>query len=160
MDYVDFATLGKTFYLMDTFAGLVDDQIGEDDRAVGRRAGGYDECYDAVVATFTGLPATIVRGAIPGTLTSVTTTKVAYLSIDMNCTPPEIAAMEYFWPKLVPGGVVVHDDYGFVEYEPQRRAFNDFAKQHGLEVLVLPTGQGLLFKPDDAASESAARRLV
>ena len=53
--------------------------------------------------------------------------KVAYLSIDMNSTIPEIAAAEYFWPKMVNGGVMILDDYGFSKHTNQKIAFDNFA---------------------------------
>jgi O-methyltransferase len=65
----------------------------------------------------------------------------------MNCTLPEKAALEFFWDKLVPGGVVLSDDYGDVGYEGQKKMYEDFAAAHGLTLLTLPTGQALLFKP-------------
>jgi len=88
-----------------------------------------------------------VQGIIPGTLSQVTAEKVSYLSIDMNCVAPEIAAAEFFWDKLVSGAVMVLDDYGFELHEPQKRAFDAFAEKRGVQVLSMPTGQGLIFKP-------------
>jgi hypothetical protein len=35
--------------------------------------------------------------------------RVAYLAIDVNIVYREVAAMEHFWDKLVPGGIVVFD---------------------------------------------------
>ena len=55
--------------------------------------------------------AKLVRGMVPDTLTTVSIDKVCYLAIDMNIVAPEIAALRYFWDKLVPGAVVVFDDY-------------------------------------------------
>lgn len=147
VDYIDFNATGKTLYLMDTFNGLVDEQVTQAERRLGRSGGGYEECYDAVAETFRGYNVRLVRGAIPGTLAQVSTEKVAYLSIDMNCVEPEIAALEYFWPRLVHGGVVVHDDYGINGFALQKAALNQFAESRGVKVLTLPTGQGLLFKP-------------
>lgn len=138
----------RRFYLLDTFHGLVESQLSTEDRAAGRRAGGYDECYDAVVATFRPFPfVTIIRGAVPDTLPAVVSERIAFASIDMNCVPPEIAAAEWIWPRLVPGAIVVLDDYNFVAHEPQRRAFDRFAQERGVSVLPMPTGQGLLIKP-------------
>ena len=77
----------------------------------------------------------------------VPSTKIAYISIDMNCVQPEIAALEYFWPKMVTGGVVVHDDYGMSAFINQKIALDAFAESRGVKVLTMPTGQGLLFKP-------------
>ena len=60
---------------------------------------------------------------------------------------PEIAAAHFFWDKIVPGGVVILDDYGFKGHEEQKAAFNEFAKQKNVPILQLPTGQGIIFKP-------------
>jgi O-methyltransferase len=150
MHFVDFPRLGKTFYLLDTFRGLEDRLISDAERKLGVGTGKwfeYEECYDAVCKTFEGLPVVIVRGVVPETLPQVKTEKVCYLSIDMNCAAPEIAAAEYFWDKLVPGAVMVLDDYGWDSHYEQKLAFDRFAARKGVMVLVLPTGQGLIFKP-------------
>jgi predicted O-methyltransferase YrrM len=72
---------------------------------------------------------------------------VAYLSLDMNIAAPERAALEHFWPKLVRGGVIVLDDYGWAAYSEQKASMDEFAAAHGIQVCCLPTGQGLIVKP-------------
>jgi len=85
---------------------------------------------------------------VPETLPQVCADKICYLSLDMNCAEPEIAAAEYFWPRLESGAVIVLDDYGYSdEYLRQKRAFDEFARAKEVQVLLLPTGQGLIFKP-------------
>jgi hypothetical protein len=64
----------------------------------------------------------------------------------MNCTVPEIEAASFFWEKLVPGGMILLDDYAYAGYEDQNRAFRLFAAQKSAEILSLPTGQGLILK--------------
>ena len=148
--YVGFAKLAKRFWLLDTYHGLSDELISEEERGQGRTNSQdyYTECLDAVQETFRPYPnVRIVQGVIPGTLEQVTAERVGYLSIDMNCVAPEIAAAEYFWDKLVSGAVMVLDDYGFELHEPQKRAFDEFARKRGVAVLSMPTGQGLIFKP-------------
>lgn len=147
LDYVNFSALDKTFYLLDTFCGLEDRWISDAERARGIRPNGYEECYAGALKTFEGFRAVIIRGAVPETLHQVKAAKVCYLSIDMNCAAPEIAAAEYFWDKLVPGAVIVLDDYGWRGHEEQKAAFDRFAPERGAAVLPLPTGQGLIFKP-------------
>ncbi len=148
--YVGFEKLPRLFWLLDTYHGLSEDLISEEERAKGRTSARdhYTECLADVQATFKGYPnARIVPGVIPDTLPQVTAEKVSYLSIDMNCVAPEIAAAEFFWDRLVSGAVMVLDDYGFELHEPQKRAFDAFAAKRGVQVLSLPTGQGLIFKP-------------
>jgi O-methyltransferase len=151
VDYVDFGRLDKTFYLMDTFSGLVEAHISPEERAMGlnmERFAKFTESYDEVSEAFRAFPnVKLVRGPIPDTLPEVTTPKVAFLSIDMNVMLPEIAAANYFWDRLVSGAVVVLDDYGHGPHQVQKHAFDAFAAEHGVQVLMLPTGQGLMFKP-------------
>lgn len=146
MAYLDFAAHpDRRFHLIDTYSGLVEALITDEDVAAHRHP--YPDCYDFVVKAFKRYPnVNIVKGAVPEILPSVKVEKVAYLSIDMNCVQPEVAALEYYWPKLSPGGVVILDDYGFSGHEAQKRAADRFADSVGSRVLTLPTGQGLLFK--------------
>ncbi len=65
----------------------------------------------------------------------------------MNNAALEIAAINYFWDRLVPGAPIVLDDYGFVTYEAQKKAFDQWATEHDINILGLPTGQGLMIKP-------------
>jgi O-methyltransferase len=65
----------------------------------------------------------------------------------MNCALPEIAAGEYLWPRMKSGAIIVLDDYGWLPHVEQKRAWDDFARERGVMVLSLPTGQGLLIKP-------------
>jgi hypothetical protein len=90
----------------------------------------------------------LVKGRIPESQSGVKCEKVAYLSIDMNNATPEIAAAEYFWPKMSSGAMMILDDYaGSEQYRVQRQAFDKFAADRGVQVLNMPTGQGLIFKP-------------
>lgn len=148
MEYLGFEKLGRRFFLMDTFRGLVEEQITEAERANGIDADRYVECHEAVQTTFAGYPnVRIVRGAIPATLGEVDAETVAYLHIDMNVVAPEISAAEHFWDRMPRGGVLVIDDYGFRKHHQQKLAFDRFARERDVEVLSLPTGQGLILKP-------------
>lgn len=147
MQYVDFKSLDKRFYLLDTFSGLVEKYITAEERQAGIQPGGYEECYDAVRETFRDLAnVVVIRGAVPDTLPLVPSEKISYLSIDMNCAEPEIAAAEYFWDRLVSGAILIVDDYGWAGHGTQKRAFDDFARRRNVQVLSLPTGQGLVFR--------------
>ena len=148
INYVDFERLDKTFYLLDTYEGLVERYISPEERGSGVRGGEYEPCYDAVVNTFgTYSNVEIIKGAVPDTLGLVDTERVAFLSLDMNTRDPEIAAAEFFWDRMTSGAAIVLDDYGWRKHLEQKRAFDDFARRRSTQVLALPTGQGLIFKP-------------
>ena len=41
---------------------------------------------------------------------------------------------------------MLRDDYGSALHSEQQKAFDRFARNRGVQVLALPTGQGLIFK--------------
>jgi O-methyltransferase len=148
MEYVHFRSLPKKFYLLDTFSGLVKGCISEAERKRGIKPGGYEECHDFVQNVFSEFEnVEIIRGEVPGTLPLVKAQQVSYLSLDMNCAAPEIAAAEFFWDKLVSGGVMLLDDYGWAMHVNQKLAHDEFASRKGVPILSLPTGQGMVIKP-------------
>ncbi|MEQ8345850.1 MAG: TylF/MycF/NovP-related O-methyltransferase [Sneathiellaceae bacterium] len=149
-EYVDFNSTDKTFWLFDTYRGVPPEQLTDEERADGREKvpSRYFECYELAKANFAPYPrARLVRGTVPDTFSGLEIEKVAYLSLDMNIVEPERAALAYFWPRLVPGAVVVMDDYGWKQFAVQKQAHDAFARSQGTEILLLPTGQGLLIKP-------------
>ena len=145
IDYTDFGRLGRTYHLFDTFNGFDRAQLSAEELRV-LEAFNYEECFSAVQTMFASMPfVRLVRGSVPASLDDVG--PVAFLSIDMNCAAPEIAAARHFWPSLLPGAVVVLDDYGFELHHAQKLAFDELTHEWGIEILSLPTGQGLFFKP-------------
>jgi hypothetical protein len=88
----------------------------------------------------------IVQGVVPEVLPSTGIGRVAFLHLDMNCAYPERAALEYFWERLSPGGVVLFDDYAYFGNETLAQGIDTAVKALGTEVLALPTGQGLIAK--------------
>lgn len=149
INYVNFSSLNKKYYLMDTFAGM-DPKYSSEYEMNRSSLLGYDkqgDVYEKVKQTFQGFNVEIVKGSIPDTLPRVTSSKVAYLSVDMNCVQPEVEALEYFWDKMVSGGVIILDDYGYPGCIEQKQAHDAFARSKDVMVLALPTCQGLIIKP-------------
>ena len=156
MEFLDWDRLGKTFYLLDTFAGVDPRFITAGERRAGAlkksqrhlRDGFYVSSVDSVRANFAQWRnQRIIVGAVPETLDQVDARAVAFLHIDMNCAPPEVAALRFFWPRLSPGAFVLLDDYAYWGYEEQRLAMNALASELSVPICALPTGQGLLIKP-------------
>lgn len=136
----------KTFYCFDTFAGLPEKYSSEKERENTR--GQYSNCFEYVQKHFSNFPQVkLIQGAIPETLDHFPPGKIAFLHIDMNSVIPEIAAARYFWPYLVSGAYMLIDDFAWEVCKEQREAFIDFARAQKVEILWLPTGQGLIQKP-------------
>lgn len=148
MRYTRFNSLGRIFHLLDTFEGLSVSHLSDRERAAGlcETYGHYEKCFDGVRETFAGCPVNIIQGTVPESLIKCTPTTVAFLSLDMNCAAPEVAALRYFWPRMRPGSVVLHDDYGFAAHIEQKHAIDRLADELGFSVLSLPTGQAVIFR--------------
>jgi len=100
----------------------------------------------------------IVVGAIPETLPEIKSEQIAFLHLDLNCSMPEIAAMEALWHRLTPGAFVLLDDYAYDGYRSQKIGMDVWAGANNVPVLSLPTGQGLLIKA--AAHAPVTSRLL
>jgi O-methyltransferase len=149
-DYLDFNKLDKTFWLFDTFEGIPLEQISREERKAGRgqeNVQWYPECFELATSNFKPYPRVrLIRGRVPDTLSTVEIGKVAYLHLDMNIAYPERAAIEYFWPKMPTGAIALLDDYGWSPYYEQKKILDEFAAGKGVEIFMLPTGQGILIK--------------
>lgn len=155
MHDLDWDKTGKTFFLLDTFQGLDPRYVSEDEKKAGAleqsrawlTSGFYVSGIEAVQRNFSEWNnLKIIAGTIPETLLQITSFEIAFAHIDMNNSPPEVAAAEYIWPRLVRGGLILLDDYAFYGYRPQKIGMDGFARSVGTEVLSLPTGQGLILK--------------
>lgn len=156
MRALNWDSLGRTFYLLDTFSGLDARYVTAEEAASGVieksrelvANGHYASSVDAVRQNFAEWKnARVIAGPVPDTLDQVKAERIAYLHLDMNCAPPEVAALNRFWDRLSPGAPVLLDDYAYEGYRPQKLAMDNVAAAKGVAVLSLPTGQGLILKP-------------
>jgi len=153
---LDWDATGRTFYLLDSFAGIDERYVSSEERAAGimdRNAlhiemGLYSLDEASVRANFSEWKnVKLIAGSIPSTLSEIDAQKIAYLHIDLNNSPPEVAALQFLWERLVPGAFVLLDDYAGLGYNSQKIGVDSFAGPRGVAVLSLPTGQGLIIKP-------------
>jgi hypothetical protein len=140
----------RRFLLVDSYEGLSKTLLTADELAAGRDSqygADYIDTYSRAANNLSEFKnAELIKGFVPDVLPQVETDRIAYLHIDMNSAAPEIAALEYFWNKLVPGAVILLDDYAYVGYEPQKHAMDRLGSKLGFVVASLPTGQGLIIK--------------
>jgi len=133
------AAPSRQLHLFDTFTGHPDVDRQYDDRAaqpVGRFA---DTSANAVSALFTGAPVAIHVGVFPAS--------AAYWHPAPQIVVAHVdAACELLYPWLVPGGVMIFDDYGFPDCPGAKRAVDEWAMSTGLPVHLPGTGQCLIYK--------------
>ena len=149
VEYIHFDQHPKrTFFLLDSFEGAAKEHLSEAEIANGILDYPYTSDHEFVIEAFRAYPnVKVIKGFIPESLAEVSSDQISFLSIDLNNALPEIAALEFFWDKLVSGAAVILDDYGWEKHIVQKKAFDDFAKRRSVPLLSLPTGQGLIIKP-------------
>lgn len=139
-DVLNFGTLDRRYYLYDLF---------EHNSAMPHhhmKEHGAD-LVDWVKARFSDLAnVTITQGRVPESLGIAAPEKIAFMHLDLNNADAEVGALEVLFDRIVPGGFLVLDDFGWLGYRDQLRAEQAWFSQRGYHVLELPTGQGLVIK--------------
>jgi len=87
----------------------------------------------------------LYKGWIPDRFNEVSEKRFSLVHIDVDLYEPTLAALEFFYPRLSPGGIIVCDDYGFESCPGARRAMDEFFSDKPEEVVVhLTAGQGFV----------------
>ena len=150
--YLNFNSVDKDFYLIDTFEGIPTSQARTKEEKKSMEwlnfhsfKGNY---LQEIQKTFTNYKRVkIIKGEVPKILENIQIEKISFISMDMNNAFAEIKCIEYFWDKIVKHGVVLLDDYAYsAQFKEQKKSWDEFAKEKNIEILTLPTGQGLLIK--------------
>lgn len=144
VDYLDFETVPKKFYLYDTFAGIPEEFDSEHhNHPVLSEPGIYQHVCELFKSRENVI---IVRGIVPLTFADKMPEKIAFLHLDMNSSKSEIAALDVLFDRVSPGGLIVFDDFGWMGYQAQHFAEQKYMAERGHCILELPSGQGLLIK--------------
>lgn len=68
----------------------------------------------------------LIRGLVPEVLNRVNSTKISFISLDMNHGLPERLVLEALWDKMVPGAIVYLDDYCDQNHSNVRKEIDSF----------------------------------
>jgi len=138
MRYVDFASTRQTYYLYDLF---------DDPPAESRKALHGPQLFDQVRARMQPMGRVhVIPGMVPATFGTAMPKRIAFAQIDLNDAQAELACLEPVVDRMVPGALLVLDDYGFVRYRESHLREKEFFESIRQGVLELPTGQGLFLK--------------
>lgn len=134
----------KRLYLFDTFAGMPETDGAKDLH----KKGDFSDVSVESVVQYVGHPEICVvrQGFIPDTFAGLEAAKLAFAHIDVDIYQSIIDSLEFIWPRLSLGGVIVFDDYGFPSCPGARAAVDAFFAKELCIPLCLPTGQAIVFK--------------
>lgn len=133
-----------TVYLFDSFEGLskpesVDGRYWEEGRfeidlkELSNNLRGYNNYK-------------IYQGWIPNKFYHVNSKNFKFIHIDVDLYSPTLNSLEFFYPRLNHGGLILLDDYGFYSCPGAKRAVDQFCSENGIEVSTISSGQGLIIK--------------
>ena len=88
----------------------------------------------------------VYKGWIPTRFEAVADRKFSFLHIDVDLYPPTRDTLAFFYERLVPGALVIMDDYAFRSCPGAMLAADEFLAGKPEPIVKLPTGQGLIMK--------------
>jgi len=136
----------KPLHLFDTFAGMP----AEADADPGIHAAGdlgdtSLERVEALLRPFSSV--TCHPGTLPATLASVAGEAFSLVHLDVDLYETTRDCCSFFYPRLVGGGMLVIDDYGFEAHRhTARKAIDEFFADKPEVTLPLRTGQCLVIR--------------
>lgn len=149
-----FRASGKTltFHICDSFEGLSEPTAGDaalpGEPPTVIKAGNYS-CSEIEVrqhlAEFDFVE--YHKGWLPRPFEALENKRFCYAHIDVDLAEPTRMAVEFLWPRINPGGIIVFDDYGMMSYPGARRAIDGYFRGRG-DVFFIdqPAGNGLAVK--------------
>ena len=144
------ANRSRTLHLFDTFAGMPP-MKGRESRVF--REHQY-ACSLAAVQAYLGSYSHVLyyQGLFPAPAKDLTDLTFSFVHLDVDLYGSTWDCLEYFYPRLVAGGVIISHDYSI--QQGVRDAFDDFLANRPENVIELPTTQCLLIK-QHAPAEAA-----
>lgn len=139
-----FAGAGKTHHGFDSFEGLPEPAAVD---------GGYWRRGDCLAreeqarATLAGFPVELYPGWIPERFAEIEDRRFCFVNVDVDLYAPTRDSLEFFYPRMVPGGVIVFDDYGSELQSPGAgRAIDEYMAERPEPLITAPTAQAFLIK--------------
>jgi hypothetical protein len=86
------------------------------------------------------------KGWIPNRFQEVADRQFSFVHIDVDLYQPTRDSIEFFYPRVPPGGIIVCDDYGSSVCPGAIKAINEFLEDKPEKMISLSDGGGFLIK--------------
>ncbi len=137
----------RTIRLFDTFEGFspADIKTEANEGYSGAALGDFqDTSIDRVMARMPHPDRVSVHpGLFPDSLKGLED-QFAFVSLDVDLFEPTLAGLEYFYPRLSPGGFIFIHDYNNKRYSGVRHAVDSFLTKGQIPAFPLPDFAGTL----------------
>ena len=88
----------------------------------------------------------IHKGWIPERFDDVAGKRFAFVHIDVDLHEPTMDSVEFFYPRLAPGGILLCDDYAIGTCVGATEAIDDFFDDKPEKMIALDAGGGFMIK--------------
>lgn len=130
----------RTLYLFDTFEGFdARDMAAESGYSRATTGEFADTSVDLVLSKLTAPEKAVIRkGYFPETAEGLDA-KFAFVSLDADLYEPTYNGLEWFYPRMASGGVLLLHDYESARFSGVRAAVDAYEQTYG-PLLLLPVG--------------------
>lgn len=101
-----------TVYLCDTFEGIVDADPAREGYRNGEFADTSIDCVRGLADRMDLTNVEIIAGRFPDKMPYASAKTISFAHIDCDSGASAQASFEWIWPRVIPGGIVIFDDYG------------------------------------------------
>lgn len=85
----------------------------------------------------------IVKGFFPESIREADRSRgFAVVSVDCDLYEPMVAALEFFYPRMPKGGLLLIHDYSSVQWEGAKKAVDEFCSEKGEYPILIPDKSG------------------
>ena len=134
----------RVLYLMDTFEGF-DQRDLDVEKDQGYSSGAIEFEETSVERVLSIMPhrqqCKVVKGFFPESAADVSDV-FAFVMIDVDLFQPIYEGLNWFWPKMVPGGVIMVHDFGTQKFKGAREAVRRFSEEQYVPYLPLADTAG------------------
>ncbi len=124
----------RKFYLFDTFEGFDERDIDDREDSFSKEFR-KNECFreTEVEIVMKSIPfnqnVEVRKGWFPDTVAGLEKERFAFVSLDTDLYKPILAGLDFFWPRMNPGGYIMVDDLSMRELGGARQAILDFCRR-------------------------------
>lgn len=138
---------GQNIHLVDSFEGLskptTHDMVNNE--IAGGNTGHFATPVEHVQSVLSAYPDIhIHKGWVPEVFAQLPESKWSFVHIDVDLYEPTLACLEYFFPRMAPGGVIINDDFDSPSFPGGGKSWREFCQTHGITYVALDTGQAVI----------------
>ena len=140
------ASANRTVFLFDTFEGFAKNDLSGIDA---KKEMAFNNTSINLVKEVIGendANCIYVKGFFPGTITDEHRARTySVVSLDCDLYAPTKAGLEFFYARMPKGGIFFLHDYSSLHWNGSKLAIDEFCKEYGEYVILMPDKSGSAF---------------